>query len=668
MQSLRLFITMQTATVKVTTSKPIKGRGYINLPAAIKSKGAIINVQKKGNRCFEYAILSALHHNEINADHPDRPSKYKEHLGKLNFTAIEFPVSLKDIDKFEKNNPEMKVNVFGYERSVHILRLNKTDPQNAIDLLFITNEEKQHYCWIKNFSRLLSAQVSKHGPNSYFCKRCLNKFTSPEKLNEHIEICKENSACKIEVPEPGETITFKNFKKSMRVPFVIYADFEAITENIDSATPNPEKSYTEKYQKHTPSGFCYYVKKEGTENYAEPVVYRGKDCVEKFCTMIEEEAKEIADIYKDIAPLKTTSEDNEKFQSAVDCHICNKKLNNNKTIPFKKEPIHQSCLQEEYKDTPEFSLSGVMDSNDRRIYYKKFNGAICNGPLTGETVKDHNHLTGKFRGAAHSQCNLQYQLPKFVPVIFHNLSGYDSHLFIKQLGKAQGNINCIPNNEEKYISFSKTIELDDDNDDKKKNKIEIRYIDRFKFMASLLNSLSKNLSREQFREMNKVFEGDTDLLIRKGVYPYDYMDSFDKFNETELPPVTKFCSRLNDSNVDVKDYEHAQKVWKHFDIKNMGEYHDLYLKTDAILLADIFENFRDVCLKHYKLDPAWYYTSPGLSWDALLKKTELKLDLLSDVNMILFIEAGMRGGVRMISNRYGKANNKYMENYNPNEE
>ena len=146
------------------------------------------------------------------------------------------------------------------------------------------------------------------------------------------------------------------------------------------------------------------------------------------------------------------------------------------------------------------------------------------------------------------------------------------------------------------------------------------------------------------------------------------MDKFERFNETELPSIKEFYSRLNDSNIDVKDYEHAQKVWKHFNIKNMGEYHDLYLKTDVILLADIFENFRDVCLKNYKLDPAWYYTSLGLSWDALLKKTDIKLDLRSDVSMILFTEGGIRGGVSMISNRYGKANNKYMENYNSKEE
>ena len=155
--------------------------------------------------------MSALHHDEIK-DNPDRPSKYKANLGKLNFTGIEFPVSLKDIDKFEKNNPEIKVNVFGYERSVHILRLNKTDPQNAIDLLFLTNEENQHYCWIKNFSRIVREQVTKQTSAAYFCKRCLNKFTSPEKLSEQIEICKENSACKIEVPKPDKTFHFKTSK------------------------------------------------------------------------------------------------------------------------------------------------------------------------------------------------------------------------------------------------------------------------------------------------------------------------------------------------------------------------------------------------------------------------------------------------------------------------
>ena len=187
-------------------------------------------------------------------------------------------------------------------------------------------------------------------------------------------------------------------------------------------------------------------------------------------------------------------------------------------------------------------------------------------------------------------------------------------------------------------------------------------------MTSSIDSLCKNLSKDQFREMSKVFEEDTDLLVRKGVYSYDYMNNFERLNELELSPIEEFYSRLNDSNVSAQDYEHAQKVWKHFNIKNMGEYQNLYLKTDVILLADIFENFRDVCNENYKLDPAWYYTSPGLSWDSLLEKTEMTLDLLSDVDMFLFIENGIRGGVSMNSNRYGKANNKYMKSHDPNEE
>ena len=575
-----IFQSIENLLLKVDRFNPLKGEGYTDLPVVIKTKKAVTNVQNKDEKCFECAILSALHHSEIKEKH-ERPSKYKAHLGKLNFTGIEFPVSLKDIDKFENQHPEIKVNVFGYEKSVHILRLNKTDPQNAIDLFFMANENNQHYCWLKKFSRLVRAQVTKHKSTAYFCKRCLNKFTTPGKLNEHVEICKENSACKIKVPKPGETVSIQNFKKSMKVPFVIYTDFDAVTEKVDSATPDPEKSYTEKYQKHAPSGFCYYVKKEGEENYAESVVYRGEDCVEKFCEMIEEEAKEIAGIYKNIIPLEMTAEDNEKFQSAVDCHICNKKLNNNKTTLFKKDPIHKSCLPKEYKDASEFSLRGAMEKDDRKEYFKKSNCSICQTKLTGETVRDHDHLTGKFRGAAYSQCNLQYQLPKFVPIIFQNLSGFDSHLFIKQLRKSKGKINCIPNNEEKYISFSKTI-LPDDADNNYKNRIEASYIDSFKFMASSIDSLSKNLSWEQFREMDNVFQGYTDFLIRKGVYPYDYMDNFERFHESELPPIKDFYSRLNETNVDVKDYEHAQKVLKHFDIKNMGEYHDLYLKTDVI--------------------------------------------------------------------------------------
>ena len=143
------------------------------------------------------------------------------------------------------------------------------------------------------------------------------------------------------------------------------------------------------------------------------------------------------------------------------------------------------------------------------------------------------------------------------------------------------------------------------------------------------------------------------------------MDSFNKFNEIENPPKEAYNSIVNNQEVTDQDYEHSQLIWKKENIKSLGEYHDLYLKFDVLLLAEIFENFRNICLKHYELDPAHYYTSPGLSWDALLKLSGQKLELLSDIKMIQFIESGIRGEVSMISHRLSIANNKYMKNYDP---
>ena len=153
-----------------------------------------------------------------------------------------------------------------------------------------------------------------------------------------------------------------------------------------------------------------------------------------------------------------------------------------------------------------------------------------------------------------------------------------------------------------------------------------------------------------------------ELLTRKGVYPYEYMDSPERLKETQLPPKEAFYSRLNDEGISDEDYAHAQKVWETFEMKNLEDYHNLYNQVDVLLLADVFENFRDICIKNYKLDPAHYYTAPGLAWDAALKVTEVELELLSDIDMLLMVEKGIRGGVSMISNRYGKANNKYMGN------
>ena len=145
------------------------------------------------------------------------------------------------------------------------------------------------------------------------------------------------------------------------------------------------------------------------------------------------------------------------------------------------------------------------------------------------------------------------------------------------------------------------------------------------------------------------------------------MDSMEKFEIKELPKIEEFYSTLNEEHISEKDYNHAKEVWNPFRIKNMGEYHDLYLQSDVLLLTDVFENFKNTCMQYYGLDPCHYFTSPVLSWDAMLKMTNVKLELMTDINMYHFIEKGMRGGVSYIANRYGKANSKYMKEYNENE-
>ena len=247
--------------------------------------------------------------------------------------------------------------------------------------------------------------------------------------------------------------------------------------------------------------------------------------------------------------------------------------------------------------------------------------------------------------------------------MFHNLSGYDSHLFIKNLGFSEGNIDCIPNNKERYISFTKRIQVGcyTKKGETKPLHHQIRFIDSFKFMATSSDKLVNNLPKDAFNNVKRYYAEDKlELLTRKGIYPYEYMTSPEKLKETQLPSKEAFYSRLNDEGISNENYAHARKVWETFEMKNLEDYHNLYNRVDVLLLADVFENFRDICIKNYKLDPTHYYTAPGLAWDVALKVTKVELELLSDIDMLLMVEKGIRGGVSMISNRYGKANNKYM--------
>ena len=225
--------------------KPAKGGTWIPLPKELLNKKAIINMKNKDNKCFLWSVLRALNPKDDNSERVDKELKLKENI--LNMEGIEYPVSLKDIDKFEKQNPSISIIVYGYEeiKGVYPLRISKNiDRKHIIRLILIEKDGVKHYVWVKKQSALLSSQVSKHNGRSYFCDNCLNPFWCEVSLKKHLEYCSNHKAVKIEMPGEGTVLKFKNYHRSERVPFMIYVDTESLTKKIETCEPNPGKSYT----------------------------------------------------------------------------------------------------------------------------------------------------------------------------------------------------------------------------------------------------------------------------------------------------------------------------------------------------------------------------------------------------------------------------------------
>ena len=293
---------------------------------------------------------------------------------------------------------------------------------------------------------------------------------------------------------------------------------------------------------------------------------------------------------------------------------------------------------------------------------------------------DHCHFTGQYRGALHNLCNLSLKCSWKIPVRLYNLTGYDSHLFVKELaqgGESASDVDVIANNEEQYKTFSHKKFYRYGTEGTEVNRlVSFSFMDSMQHLQCSLDQLVQNLPKEKLRQLRKYFtEKQLQLFLRKGVYPYEHMDSFERFQETELAPIETFGSRLNQGILyeegkpqgDIKkepitqeDYEHAQRVWKEVGCKTLADYSKLYCMYDTLLLADVFEAYRDLALDIYGLDSSYYITAPSFAIDAALKMSRVELELITDENMYLFMEEGIRRGVSVISNRYRRGNNKYM--------
>ena len=299
----------------------------------LRKKNAITNIKNEDDKCFLWSVLRYLHPVQKNGK---RISDLKKYENDLNFKQINFPVKVKDITKFENQNSDLPgINVFSLDdkNKIYPLRHNKKDCQNSIDLFLYSEDEKQHYSLIKNFSRLVRSQITKDTTRKlHFCKKCLYHYTKEDLLEKHLSYCGKNETAAVKMPTKNTILKFQNHHKKLPIPFTIYADFECFTIPVNSCQPNPDKSFTQSYQKHEPSGYCFYIKAlDGININFKLIVYTKKtpdeDISKRFINHLTKLTHQIyQEYYTKPKPYNLSSQEEKDFQSATECHICEQKL------------------------------------------------------------------------------------------------------------------------------------------------------------------------------------------------------------------------------------------------------------------------------------------------------------------------------------------------------
>ena len=458
-------------------------------------------------------MLAALH---PAVENPSGMENYLPYVDLYDFSSLTFPVPLSSIASFAAKN-HISINVYGVGEGKRVIfSLHVSDvvvPVRHVDLLLHEMGEIQHYSTIRNFSRLVSGQINSHGHAIYCCKKCLHAYSALGLLSDHSKDCCH--AQHTAFPKDPRC-RFTNTQKQLPAPFVVYADFESVLKPLigikttQGIEEDGEPSITP-YHEHIACSFSYKIVSSVVPDFDKPIVwYRGEDAADEFVRVLQRKAEELCTQYIETAQEMEFTEDDEfHFECAQVCHMCQRPL---------------------------------VDDDDR--------------------VRDHCHLTDVYRGAAHSACNLNYRLnPKSwkLPVVMHNLKGYVGHLIVKSLKSEFGQVKVKPQNLEKYLSMSVA---------------QLKFLDSFQFTPQSLDVLLKTLENDEFRYLvESCTASHFDLIRRKGVYPYDYMDSFDRFEETGLSPQDVFRNKLSGDSCPDADYAHAVAVWEAFGCETMGDYH-----------------------------------------------------------------------------------------------
>jgi len=582
----------------------------ISVPERYRGKRAIINPLNSGNNCFIYAFLIQMHYNDVPKYRRGSTQQYDQFKHLYNWESIKFPTTIRQIAKFEKLNANkmFALNVWGTDsdKELNIKHQSiycRDKTRTMVNLLFVEEHSFDigHFMTITQISRLLG-KSSNHSRS--LCYNCFSTF-APENIATHESLCFQFKHQRVVMPEASKAeCYFKDVQKRLKTRYVIYADFESL------CVPPKKKSGGQAIvlNEHSPSGYCLaisdsYAKKREIIKYS---LYRGPNSMNKFLEELYQISGDLLNENETTkAPMqKLTKKELKRFQTSSTCHICERKMDNS------------------------------------------------------EKVKDHCHITGKFRNAAHHSCNSKYLQPKKIPVVMHSFKTFDLQLLLSNISHfPEESVDVIPSNSEKFLSIITS---------------KFYFVDSLMHLSASLSKLVENLNpldspRKEFQKtfspLIKVFgKSKAKALSRKGVYPYEYMTSFQKFNETEFPDKKCFYNSLTSSEVDEEDYNYGKSIFKKY-CKNMGDYHDLYILTDTLLLLCVMDKWRETARQSYGLEPILYFSLPGFAWDAALFKSKQRLELLTDPSIYNFLETGLRGGVSMISHRYAKANNKFMPDF-----
>jgi len=586
------------------------------LPQELAAKKCVINIGAPNNECFKYAIVAALHHEQIDDGnrHKNRRTNYDTFFHNYNFNNVNFPATVQDIVKFQKDNKEIAINALLYTAA----KKNKEPkiqpiyhPQHKIvlgrrmcNILLIDD----HWLPITNSDRLLGEGKG----HAAYCYRCLRNLHNPNRLETHMTRCYNTMGQKVVMPVPEQSVKkFEDWSKMQSPPFAMYADIEAILV--------PPEDQSTVLQIHKPCTVGSYIVPHKHLNYPQNGVkfHEGVSCVEEFCHYLENECRHFYRYAKQHCnkPQQRDALSDLIYEAAVECEYCN--------VSFRFV----------------------------------------------EKVRHHCHVSGKPVAIICQACNSKIRQPiAYLPVFFHNLKNYDMHaLCLQGFSKMPGWIlKPIAQTKEKYITITAKFEVDRDAGNMPVF-YEIRFIDSYQFLSASLDRLSTSLDRAKMPHilhLRDTYNLDDDVLFCKGVFPYSYLDREERLDDRHLPPIEQFWDTLSDSlRTTPQDYQRAQKAWLQFRCNNLKDYLKRYLEVDCLLLADIFENFCATTINDTLLDPANFITLPQFTFAATFR--EAQCHLLLDEKMYEFFEDGIHGGMCFVNVHHVEAAN--LETGNPNE-